>query len=264
MTVQVQALQKWGADERVPRGHFLGVPFDRIDQNGVVGLLQSLPAGSRFRYIVTPNVDHVVRIKHNKSLLPYYNDAWLSVCDSSPIRVLARLLGLRLALVTGSDLTARVFKSVVQSGDRISLVASNEELVQEMQDAYPGVEFQAIVPPYGLLDKPDAMQECVDFVARHEARFVFLAIGSPQSEKIAHALSEDPRATGVALCIGASLEFLLHKKKRAPRWMRSFGIEWLHRLLSEPKRLWRRYAYAVVPLLKLFAAELFLIGRRVN
>jgi exopolysaccharide biosynthesis WecB/TagA/CpsF family protein len=264
MTVQFQALQQRSGDECGLRHHFLGVPFDRIDQDGVIGLLRGVPTGGRFRYVVTPNVDHVVRIKHNKSLLPYYNDAWLSVCDSSPILALARLLGLRLPLVTGSDLTERIFKSVVQPGDQITIVAPNAEIVGEMQQAYPGVEFQAIVPPYGLLNKPDAQQECVDFVASHEARFVFLAIGSPQSEKIAHSLANDSRATGVALCIGASLEFLLHKKKRAPRWMRSFGVEWVHRLVSEPRRLWRRYSYAVVPLLKLFAAELFLRGRRVN
>jgi exopolysaccharide biosynthesis WecB/TagA/CpsF family protein len=257
MNVQFQALRYEGGKPGLRRS-FLGVPFDDIDQDGVIAMLHGAAAGGRFRYVVTPNVDHVVRISQNKALLPLYEDAWLCVCDSSPILMLARMLGLELPLVTGSDLTVRMFGSVIRQGDRVTLVASNHELVAEMEKAYPEIAFDAVVPPYGLSSKPDALRECIDFVASREARFVFLAIGSPQSEKIAHGLMNDPRSTGVGLCIGASLEFLLHKKQRAPRWMRRIGIEWVHRLVSEPKRLWRRYAYSLLPLLKLFAQELSL------
>ncbi|KQZ93862.1 glycosyl transferase [Mesorhizobium sp. Root157] len=261
MSIQCETLkQPYATTESIVRRSFLGVPFDRVDQDKVVEMLRGNPENSKFRYIVTPNVDHVVRVKGNKPLLAYYDSAWLSVCDSVPISILARMCGLKLPLVTGSDLTSRVVKSVIQPGDSITLVASDHDLVRDMRRAYPDVRFDSIVPPHGVLAQPELLQECVEFVASRKARFVFLAIGSPQSEKIAHVLSQDSRATGVALCIGASLEFLLQNKKRAPLWMRRVGLEWLHRLVLEPNRLWRRYVYAVVPLMKLFVQE-FALGR---
>ncbi|MDY6962423.1 MAG: WecB/TagA/CpsF family glycosyltransferase, partial [Pseudomonadota bacterium] len=69
-------------------------------------------------------------------------------------------------------------------------------------------------------------------------------------------LLRHPHARGIGLCVGASLEFLVGTKRRAPRWMRSLGLEWLHRMLSDPRRLWRRYCYGVVPLLALFSREI--------
>jgi exopolysaccharide biosynthesis WecB/TagA/CpsF family protein len=63
----------------------------------------------------------------------------------------------------------------------------------------------------------------------------------PQQEMIAHAIAAQSGARGTALCIGASIDFLTGRARRAPRWMQRLSIEWLHRLLSDPARLWRRY-----------------------
>ena len=68
-----------------------------------------------------------------------------------------------------------------------------------------------------------------------------LAVAMPQQEILALRVAQAGGAVGVGLCIGASLDFLTGRKARAPLWMRKASLEWLHRLLSEPKRLWRRY-----------------------
>jgi exopolysaccharide biosynthesis WecB/TagA/CpsF family protein len=96
------------------------------------------------------------------------------------------------------------------------------------------------------------LREAVDFVLTHPARFVFLAVGSPQQEILAAAIAATRRATGVGLCIGASLEFLAGAARRAPRWVQHAGLEWLYRLGKEPRRLARRYLHdcpAVLPML---------------
>jgi exopolysaccharide biosynthesis WecB/TagA/CpsF family protein len=234
---------------------FLGVPFDLAPQRAVLDLLAESVPERAFRYVVTPNVDYVVRMSTDPELRDCVRGAWLSVCDSRPIVGLARLIALKLPLVTGSDLTVALFRSVINKGDKIAIVASSEEVVQRLRNAYPGVDLQAIVPPLGLREKPDALQACVDFVVQTQARFVFLAVGSPQSDVIACRLSRHPQAKGIGLNIGASLEFLVGVRSRAPLWVQRLGLEWLHRLLSDPKRLWRRYCYAVVPLIKLFSRE---------
>ena len=206
------------------RTYFLGAPFDNIERNEVLNMLKACGPSTPFRYVVTPNVDHVVRMKRDNALAPYYDHAWLSLCDSQPVSKLAKLVSLNLPLVTGSDLTATVFTSIIQSGDRITLIAANDRIVDELERAYPGVQFRAFVPPGNVWSDPAAFQACVDFVVAEPARFVFIAIGAPQSEKIAHAISAHPGAKGVGFCIGASLEFITGAKKRAPIWMRRVGV----------------------------------------
>lgn len=238
------------------RQYFLGAPFDPIRKEAVLGLLDNCSSLARFRYVVTPNVDHVVRLSGNAGLAPYYDQAWLSLCDSRPISRLARFLSLDLPLVTGSDLTSALFNSVVRDGDKITLLAANWEIVRALERAYPRFCFRAKVPPEAVCSNPAALMDCVDFAAREPARFVFIAIGSPQSEKIAHAIMLHPEGRGIGFCVGAGLEFLTGAKRRAPVWMRHAGLEWLHRLASDPRRLWRRYVFAVVPLIRLFAGEI--------
>lgn len=244
------------ASPRGARHYFLGAPFDDIAQDRALDLVRASGDQSKFRYVVTPNVDHVVRLNGNRMLAPYYDDAWMSLCDSKPISALSHAVALDLPVVTGSDLTARMFKTVIREGDRVTLIAANPVIARDMELAFPAVRFRSFVPPQNVQNDPVALKACVDFAAAEPARFVFIAIGSPQSEKIAHALSQRPEACGVGLCIGASLEFLVGAKKRAPSWMRHAGLEWSHRLASDPKRLWRRYLLAVAPLAHLFYKEL--------
>jgi exopolysaccharide biosynthesis WecB/TagA/CpsF family protein len=108
----------------------------------------------------------------------------------------------------------------------------------------------------GLWNKPDAMLECVEFIEREQARFAFIAVGSPQSEKIAYMVARRGSAVGVGFCVGAALEFLVGAKKRAPLWMQKLSLEWLYRMAADPKRLWHRYVYGAVPLSILFAQDI--------
>lgn len=238
------------------RIEFLGLPFDLLAEKEVLDRLKSVSAPTEARYIVTPNVDHIVRASKEPSLKPYYDDAWLSLCDSKPVYLFAKLSSTPLTHVTGSDLTTKIFSEVIKPGDTISIVAAYESVAESLAEKFPDVRFRSLVPPFGVLTNPQAQKEIVDFLAAEPSRFVFIAIGSPQSELIARQFSQRPGASGVALCIGASLEFIVGTQQRAPRWMRLLVLEWLHRLLSDPRRLWRRYLTSVVPLTKLFIKEL--------
>lgn len=243
------------ADGLPSRAYFLHAPFDLIEEESVLASLSRQPASAPFRYVVTPNVDHVVRLRNEPALAIAYNSAWLSLCDSRPIVLLARLLGLRLPHLPGSNLTAILFHRTLAPGDRVALIAANEKLVQDMLAAFPALEFVAFVPPPGTLNNEAAMRDCIDFVAACQARFIFIAIGSPTSERIAFAAFKEGRATGTAFCVGAAFEFLVGHKRRAPRWVQAIGFEWMYRLLSEPRRLWRRYLFGVLPLGTIFANE---------
>jgi exopolysaccharide biosynthesis WecB/TagA/CpsF family protein len=88
---------------------------------------------------------------------------------------------------------------------------------------------------------PGEVEKCVDFVSANPARFVFIAVGSPRQEIVAYAIRRSSMASGLGLCIGTSINFLVGAEKRAPVWMQRAGFEWLSRLVGSPRRLWRRY-----------------------
>lgn len=240
---------------RSTRRHFLNTPFDRLQQGEVVRIIEGAGAEGPFRYVVTPNADHVVRLNREPWLRPVYEGAWLTVCDSKPIFLFARALARPLTHVTGADLTVELFRSVIQKGDRIALVVADEKLGCDLKAAFPDIDFRTHVPPMGLLTDPKAQQACIDFAIDAKARMLFLAVGAPQSELIAYRLSKAPAAQGTGLCVGAALEFLVGAKPRATKWLQRLGLEWLHRMASDPRRLWRRYVFGAPPLLVLFARE---------
>jgi exopolysaccharide biosynthesis WecB/TagA/CpsF family protein len=222
---------------------FLGLSFDRLDEAGALAAVRALAAGERFAYVVTPNVDHLVRLHRHpadRRLWASYESAALRLCDSRVLRSLARLAGLELDLVTGSDLTAKLLAS--PGGLRsAAVIGGDEALMRELRARYPAWTWHWHAPPHGVLHDPVAQQAIVEFVEGSPAQLYFLAIGSPQSELVCASIAERRIARGAGLCIGASLEFLTGAKARAPRWMQRAGLEWLFRLGSEPARLWRRY-----------------------
>lgn len=234
---------------------FMDVPYNFLTFHEVVKRIDAELGSGHFRYVVTPNVDHVVRMRDSVKLRQIYKGSWLSLCDSKPIYWIARLLGVRMTLVTGSDLTSHLFHERIRPHDRVVLIAPYAEVGRRMVERFPKVEFHCHVPPEGLINKPDAMQACVAFAAQHRPDFIFIAVGSPQSELLAEDISRHPEATGICVCCGASLEFITDLQKRAPPIMRRLALEWLHRLLSNPRRLWRRYVYAVPPLAWLCVKE---------
>ena len=250
--VPVQSIDRAAPVSRV---RFLGAPFDTIRRDGVVKALHEGSSRTPFRYIVTPNADHIARLSTRRDLDTYYDNAWLSLCDSKPVWVLAKTRSKNLDHITGSDLTRTIFEDVLRPGDEVALIVAEERIGEDIAKAYPAVNFRWHAPPHGILQKPEAQQAVIDFIEASPARFIFLAIGGPQSEVLAASLKGQATACGTALCIGASLEFLTGERKRAPLWMQQAGLEWLHRLSSEPQRLWKRYLFSVPVLLRLYAAE---------
>ncbi|ODT66689.1 MAG: hypothetical protein ABS75_26855 [Pelagibacterium sp. SCN 63-23] len=238
------------------RTRFLGVSFDCLEQDRVIQLMHQRRPDAAFCYVVTPNVDHIVRLAEQRSMLPRYDGAWLCLCDSKPVQMMSRSVRRPLTHVTGSDLTKAIFEQVLREGDLVTLIVASDQVAAKIAERYPRVNFQWHVPPHGLLANPEAMQSVVDFIVEHPSRFTFVAVGSPQSEIAVARAKEHRAARGTALCIGASLEFMTGDRARAPAWMNRAGLEWVHRMATDPRRLWKRYLFSIPPLLRLYWTEL--------
>lgn len=226
------------------RSDFLGVGFDRLTMPEVLRWLGEVTFQSKYKYVVTPNVDHVVRLDtpHGRELRSLYDEADLCVCDSRVLKLLARFHHIDLPLVPGSDLTKRLFDEVVMPGDTVAIVGASSKSLREMKRLFPQIRFRHYEAPMDLRGNAVARTKAAEFIAATKARFFLIAVGSPQQEMIAGLVQRTcPEARGAALCIGASLDFITGSQRRAPKFIQRANLEWAFRLLSEPRRLWKRY-----------------------
>jgi exopolysaccharide biosynthesis WecB/TagA/CpsF family protein len=252
---------------RQPRhAEFLGLPFSLLRQPEVIQLIAE-QGGAPYRYIVTPNAHHVVTI-HNEParLLPIYQEAWLSLCDSRIVRALARFDRLPLPLVTGSDLVAALLRALDASDSahtprRILVVGPQRDPEDVLQRACPNLDI-AMLPAPAALGQNVARQRAVARACLNRSwDIALLCVGSPAQELIAHELAELGCKSGIALCVGASIDFLTGKSVRAPLWLQKLGLEWAYRLSREPARLWRRYLIESPRIFRIFMQERVRGGR---
>jgi exopolysaccharide biosynthesis WecB/TagA/CpsF family protein len=198
---------------------------------------------ARYGFVVTPNVDHLIRYHDDQAFRDCYRAATYILMDSRFASRLVRLFkGLRLRVCTGADLTAELFTHVIAPRDRVVVIGGSGPQIQAIGQKYGLLDLHHHNPPMGFIRDPAAVDRCLDFIEqRSPFRFCFLAVGSPQQELLGHALLKRGRARGLALCVGASLDFIGGIERRAPLWMQRASIEWLYRLQQNPRRLARRY-----------------------
>jgi N-acetylglucosaminyldiphosphoundecaprenol N-acetyl-beta-D-mannosaminyltransferase len=221
--------------------YFLGSRFDTGSIEEAVCKILAETRGC-FKYVVTPNVHHMVRLLEDPvTMQPLYERAWRVFCDSRVLSRLAWFSGLRLPVITGSDLTARLIARAGEQRLTIALIGPTAAAREALGSRYPGLNVVLHTPPMGFINSEDEVQKCIDFAVETQAPLTFLAVGMPQQEILARRMADHPDARGVGLCIGASIDFLTGKQRRAPVWVQKAGFEWLYRLLSDPRRLAWRY-----------------------
>ena len=216
-----------------------------IDDYDLEGYLRVAAAfgQERFGYVVTPNADHLIRLHEEPEFAALYADACHVLLDSRFLSYLFRLTkGVRAGVCTGSDLTQRLLADVIRPEDKIVLIGGSEAQAREVSGRFGLRNLQHFNPAMGFIHDAQAVVTTLQFIERHSPfRFCLLALGSPQQEMLACQLKTRGIARGLALCVGASINFLTGVERRAPQWMQRLGAEWLYRLLQNPQRLGRRY-----------------------
>ena len=233
--------QDSAGQNRFPRANFLGLDFDTAEAAEVIAFLDTRRAGDRFGYVVTPNVDHMVQIDAQPELRPVYQGGLLCLNDSRVLARLAKLYGIALTVVPGSDLIVALFGSVLKEGDRLCIVGASAPLVAQLRAQYPRITIIHHEPPMGLRRNAAARKAAVDAAAAANARFTLLAVGAPQQEILASEMAAAGTVKGTAFCIGAAVDFIVGAQVRAPRIVQRAGMEWFWRLAGSPRRLGRRY-----------------------
>ncbi len=209
---------------------------------------------SKCKFVVTPNVDHAVMFQHDTKLRTAYDHAAMVVADGAPLILASRILGRSLPeRVAGSDLGPQAISEAsrrfMQEGGqkmKVFLLGAGpgvaDRAAVRILEANPGIDVVGTYcPPIGFEKDPSENQKAIDAVAQAKPDLLLVGLGAPKQE-LWVSENRERLQTRVALCIGATIDFLAGEKKRSPVWMQHAGLEWLHRLLSEPKRLAKRYA----------------------
>jgi exopolysaccharide biosynthesis WecB/TagA/CpsF family protein len=220
----------------------LPLPIDDYDVDEFAALTGQFQADG-YGYVVTPNVDHLIRYCADEHLRTVYAAAAFVLLDS---RFLARCLALtrrqHLRVCPGSDLTLQLLQQAAGSRERLVLVGATAAQARQLAVRFELHDLVHIEPPMGFIAQPEQLERCLgDIEGASPFRYCFLAVGSPQQEEVAYQLQQRGRARGLALCVGASVNFLTGAERRAPLRLQRWGLEWLYRLLHNPRRLAGRY-----------------------
>ena len=233
--------------------HFLGLDFQPMSvEQAAAKLVREASASAPFSYVVTPNVDHIVRLDRDPQLMPLYQDADIILNDSRVLEVLAQRDGLTFPASPGADIVEFLFRHRIDPAEPVVIIGCSQEDVRVVTEQFGLKDVRWHDAPMGLRTNPKAVVECAAFMAANPARFHFICVGSPQQEMVAWAARQRGDVCGIGLCCGASLDFLSGKTSRAPKWMRQIRLEWLHRLASEPRRMWKRYLVDGPAILKIW------------
>lgn len=225
-----------------------GITLDALTMDEAVQfcLKEAKQRSSICSYVVTPNVDHIVKLQRNRAFRQAYKAARLILVDGKPISIALWLIGCGIVqTVPGSDLVPAIFSSV-----------NAEPLTVFLLGAQPGIAARAanriaaqwnrirIVgyysPPMGFEADCSESRKIHKMINEADPDLLIVGLGAPKQEIWIHKNADKIHA-GIALCVGATIDFLASEKRRAPLWMRKIGLEWFHRLISEPKRLATRY-----------------------
>ena len=220
---------------------FMGLTFDCGSPERWLDEVLFAARDGPFRYVVTPNADHMVRYLEGGIEKHVYEAAQYHVCDSRILNLLAKRVGKDLQPFPGSDLVRTVLEAQEARSLRIAIVGPGEADIAALRARFPELALDHI-PSAARMDPGDpAWVSCHEALMVAEFDLLLICLGFPKQEYMAHGLMQAGKAHGLGLCIGASIDFLTGKQKRAPVWMQGMHLEWLHRLGSQPRRLGRRY-----------------------
>ncbi len=232
----------------------LGLPFHDVTLEETLDYCREAMKGDAPRYLVTANVDFTTQAYEDPDLKKIVFFADRVVCDGMPLVWLSRLFGYPLReRVAGSDMVPRLLDICGQEKYGVYFFGSDRTTLEEakviVEQRYPGLRVVGIdSPPFGAVIEWDNDALCQRMRASG-AKLLLACLGCPKQERWIFA---HHREAGIPLSIGvgASLDFITGKQKRAPRWMQKTGLEWFWRMSSSPSRLVARYGKDLIFLTK--------------
>jgi N-acetylglucosaminyldiphosphoundecaprenol N-acetyl-beta-D-mannosaminyltransferase len=245
------------------RVDLMGLRVDQLTEQATIETVLLAVGAGRGGCLFTPNLHHMQAYASGTDGAVYERSANLPgarliVADGMPLIWASRLSGTPLPeRVAGSNLIWSLTSAAAGAGASIFLLGGNpgaaEACAERMRDQYPAIRIAGLTaPPKGFENDDRALDEIVQTLRAAKPDIVYVALGFPKQEELALQLAEEMPTTWF-VGVGISFSFVAGEVQRAPRWMQAAGLEWVHRLVQEPRRLFRRYVVDGLP----FAARMF-------
>lgn len=233
----------------------LDFPFSSLDSIEIVNLLQDNSLSRRGKLPFKPQIIHflnafcITQAKSNRKLEELYNhDVSINVIDGASLLIVQKLMEKEnYKRIRGTDFVRLLFNESEKRKLRIGLIGGSENTISQICEnlalQFPILRLDYIyTPPFSDVSLYP-IQEIACELLKREVDVCLIGIGTPKQDELAHLLA-DLTFCDFA-CIGAALNYVSGLNMESPKWISSFGFEWLFRLLSEPRRLWRRYVLGV-------------------
>jgi len=245
-------------DVNQPSVGLLGHDFAAVTERQCINHICRSIAAGQGGWLVTANLDHLRRIYHQTAYQRLARQASMIVADGMPLVWASRLQGTPLPeRVAGSSMLEPLAAALAEENRSIFMLGgapgTAEAAGQILQARYPRLRIAAAhCPPPGFEQNDDEWRQIENRLTAAQPDVVFVALGSPKQEQLIERCR--PLLPGAWwLGVGVSFSFLCGYVARAPRWMQILGLEWVHRLAQEPRRLAKRYLVHDLP----FAGRLF-------
>jgi N-acetylglucosaminyldiphosphoundecaprenol N-acetyl-beta-D-mannosaminyltransferase len=197
-------------------------------------------------YVVTPNVDHIIKLQTNQRFRQIYDKANLILADGKPLLWASVYLGTPLKeKISGSDLVPRLCKLAADMRYKVFFLGGRPRAALIAADVikrlHPCIEISGTYcPAFGFENDLKENTYIVNMIRKVSPDILFVGLGAPKQEEWIFRYKEYCEVP-VSIGVGATFEFISGLVKRAPVWMQRVGLEWFWRLISEPRRLWKRY-----------------------
>ncbi len=233
--------------------NILDVEIDNLSREELLERLDAIGG-----VVVTPNVDHLMKLQHDAEFREVYEAVDYRVCDSKILMYAAQFLGTPLCdKISGSDLLPWFCDYHRANPDvKIYLLGAAPgvaKLAQQRINARIGREIivEAHSPSFGFEKNPEECDAIIDRIRASLANVLVVGVGAPKQEKwIVKHRNKLPNIK-TFLAVGAAIDFEAGHKPRSPEFVTELGLEWLYRTMSEPKRLWKRYLIEDMPFFKM-------------
>ncbi|MHC5064112.1 MAG: WecB/TagA/CpsF family glycosyltransferase [Planctomycetota bacterium] len=244
--------------EALPSIDLMGVQIHAITEERCIRHILGAISAGRGGWVATPNLDHLRRFQKDPEFAKIYPTASLRVADGVPLLWASRLQGTPLPeQVAGSNMISSLSAAAASEGASVFLLGGDpgtaEKAAKVLTERFPALKIAGTACPQPGFERDESqMSELQAQLTASQADIVFVALGSPKQEVLIHD-HHGILPKSWWLGVGISFSFLCGEVQRAPRWMQRCGVEWLHRLLQEPRRLMKRYLLQGIP----FALRLF-------
>ncbi|WP_343246825.1 WecB/TagA/CpsF family glycosyltransferase [Diplocloster hominis] len=241
-------VKKSGSSDRyqIPTCNIMGVKVAAINMNWLIHYLNSNIASLHGDYICVSNVHTTVTSYNNPEYREIQNGGLMAIPDGGPLSSLGRIRGYKnMRRTTGPDLMDEIFKISAKKGYRHFFYGSTEKtltsLEKKLRGKYPGLQIGGMYsPPFRpLTAEEDA--KIIKKINETQSDFIWIGLGAPKQE--IWMGEHKGKIDGLMIGVGAGFDYFAENIKRAPKWMQRINLEWLYRLLQDPKRLFTRYFY---------------------